>query len=232
MSKQIKTRDLVTEGRNIQEKFKKRLDEGFFDNLAKKIGLNQPAKPGFDYAAAMKKAAAQTAQDAEIKRGDIDNVEKELQSKGSSSDLLKKQDSDEGQSVQKAAILKMLLEKGIPSKSGVGDKPTEENIVVGNGDGWEFHGKMYVKDAIQNHASWNQSFLPGLTFIEQVDWDDRGYDPVEDLKKIKNWPKINYMVIRPPFDTDYFSDDSKKNNYKSAVASLCDAKVVFANPRK
>jgi hypothetical protein len=42
MKKKIVVKDLVAENRKIQDTFKKRLNEGFFDNVLKKVGMGAP----------------------------------------------------------------------------------------------------------------------------------------------------------------------------------------------
>ena len=44
MKKIVVVKDLVLENRKIQDTFKKRLNEGFFDNVLKKVGMGEPAK--------------------------------------------------------------------------------------------------------------------------------------------------------------------------------------------
>lgn len=44
MKKIVVVRDLVLENRKIQDTFKKRLNEGFFDNVLKKVGMGEPEK--------------------------------------------------------------------------------------------------------------------------------------------------------------------------------------------
>lgn len=199
MSKQIKLKDLVIEGRIIQEKFKKRLDEGFFDNLAKKIGLTQRAKPGFDYAAAIK--------------GDIDNIEKELRSKGSSSDLLKKQNSAEGKRLQKVAI-KAVISKMLTSM-GLKDWTKDSHFKLVDG-GWELTGRVKAKEIIAKQGS-DWTFPPGLKKVNTLTFNEddiksgclkgsiissptrRAADPrasLEDsFKKLKNIPKMTYVYL-------------------------------------
>ena len=42
MKKKIIVKDLVAENRKLQDTFKKRLNEGFFDNVLKKVGMGAP----------------------------------------------------------------------------------------------------------------------------------------------------------------------------------------------
>ena len=44
MKKIVVVKDLVLENRKIQDTFKKRLNEGFFDNVLKKVGMGEPEK--------------------------------------------------------------------------------------------------------------------------------------------------------------------------------------------
>jgi hypothetical protein len=44
MKKKIVVKDLVLENRKMQDVFKKRLNEGFFDNVLKKVGMGEPEK--------------------------------------------------------------------------------------------------------------------------------------------------------------------------------------------
>jgi hypothetical protein len=44
MKKIVVVKDLVLENRKIQDTFKKRLNEGFFDNVLKKVGMGGPEK--------------------------------------------------------------------------------------------------------------------------------------------------------------------------------------------
>lgn len=44
MKKNVVVKDLVLENRKMQDTFKKRLNEGFFDNVLKKVGMGEPEK--------------------------------------------------------------------------------------------------------------------------------------------------------------------------------------------
>ena len=49
MKKKIVVKDLVLENRTMQDVFKKKLDEGFFDNVLKKVELSEPADRSDNY---------------------------------------------------------------------------------------------------------------------------------------------------------------------------------------
>ena len=60
MKKKIIVHDLVAENRKLQDTFKKRLNEGFFDNVLKKVGMGEPD------AVKQKKVSSMTPKEQEL----------------------------------------------------------------------------------------------------------------------------------------------------------------------
>jgi hypothetical protein len=110
MKKKIVVKDLVEENRKLQDTFKKRLNEGFFDNVLKKVGMGEPAevkqkkvstmtpkeKELYDKAKAAAGTAAEDAAWAEY--------EAERYGGGDKSPVLGKQDTSIAQELQKKTV--------------------------------------------------------------------------------------------------------------------------------
>ena len=110
MKKKIIVKDLVEENRKLQDTFKKRLNEGFFDNVLKKVGMGEPEqvkqkkvstmtpkeKELYDKAKAAAGTAAEDAAWAEY--------EAERYGTGDKSPVLGKQDTPMAQELQKKTV--------------------------------------------------------------------------------------------------------------------------------
>jgi hypothetical protein len=110
MKKIVVVKDLVLENRKIQDTFKKRLNEGFFDNVLKKVGMGEPEKVKekkvstmtpkekelYDKAIAAAGTAAEDAAWAEYESEKYGGVDK--------SPLLGKQETPMAQELQKKTI--------------------------------------------------------------------------------------------------------------------------------
>jgi len=110
MKKKIVVKDLVEENRKLQDTFKKRLNEGFFDNVLKKVGMGEPEqvkqkkvstmtpkeKELYDKAKAAAGTAAEDAAWAEY--------EAERYGGGDKSPVLGKQDTPMAQELQKKTV--------------------------------------------------------------------------------------------------------------------------------
>jgi hypothetical protein len=110
MKKKIVVKDLVAENRKLQDTFKKRLNEGFFDNVLKKVGMGAPEqvkqkkvstmtpkeKELYDKAKAAAGTAAEDAAWAEY--------EAERYGGGDKSPVLGKQDTPMAQELQKKTV--------------------------------------------------------------------------------------------------------------------------------
>lgn len=110
MKKIVVVKDLVLENRKIQDTFKKRLNEGFFDNVLKKVGMGEPEKVKekkvstmtpkekelYDKAIAAAGTAAEDAAWAEY--------ESEKYGTGDKSPVLGKQETPMAQELQKKTV--------------------------------------------------------------------------------------------------------------------------------
>lgn len=110
MKKNVVVKDLVLENRKMQDTFKKRLNEGFFDNVLKKVGMGEPEKVKqkkvstmtpkekelYDKAIAAAGTAAEDAAWAEYEAEKYGGVDK--------SPLLGKQETPMAQELQKKTI--------------------------------------------------------------------------------------------------------------------------------
>lgn len=123
MKKKIVVKDLVAENRKLQDTFKKRLSEGFFDNVLKKVGMGEPEQVKQKKVSTMtpkekelydkaKAAAGTAAEDAAWAA-----YEAERYSGEDKSPILGKQETPIAQELQKKTVEDMVKEAGMdPSK--------------------------------------------------------------------------------------------------------------------
>lgn len=119
MKKKIIIKDLVEENRKLQDTFKKRLSEGFFDNVLKKVGMGAPEevkkkkvstmtpkeKELYDKAKAAAGTAAEDAAWAEY--------EAERYGTGDKSPVLGKQDTPMAQELQQKTVEELAKDMGL-----------------------------------------------------------------------------------------------------------------------
>lgn len=119
MKKKIVVKDLVAENRRLQDTFKKKLNEGFFDNVLKKVGMGSPEevkqkkvstmtpkeKQLYDKAVAAAGTAAEDAAWAEY--------EAERYGTGDKSPVLGKQDTPMAQELQKKTVEELTKDMGL-----------------------------------------------------------------------------------------------------------------------
>lgn len=119
MKKKIIVNDLVAENRKLQDTFKKRLNEGFFDNVLKKVGMGEPEqvkqkkvstmtpkeKELYDKAKAAAGTAAEDAAWAEY--------EAERYGSPGKSPVLGKQETPMAQELQKKTVEELAKDMGL-----------------------------------------------------------------------------------------------------------------------
>lgn len=121
MKKKIIVKDLVAENRKLQDTFKKRLNEGFFDNVLKKVGMGAPEEVKQKKVSTMtpkekelydkaKAAAGTAAEDAAWAA-----YEAERYSGEDKSPILGKQETPIAQELQKKTVEDMVKEAGMDS---------------------------------------------------------------------------------------------------------------------
>ena len=110
MKKIVVVKDLVLENRKIQDTFKKRLNEGFFDNVLKKVGMGEPEK------VKEKKVSTMTPKEKELydkaiaaagtaaEDGAWAEYESEKYGTGDKSPVLGKQETPMAQELQKKTV--------------------------------------------------------------------------------------------------------------------------------
>jgi len=174
MKKKIVIKDLVEENRKLQDTFKKRLNEGFFDNVLKKVGMGEPEevkqkkvstmtpkeKELYDKAKAAAGTAAEDAAWAEYEAERYGGKDK--------SPVLGKQETPMAQELQKKTVEEMVKDAQL--------KPAAVTI--------NFDGTLNYDDTI------NLSF-----FGKQV--DDKG-NPLLPIKKCKE------VYVQPVGDDNPF----------------------------
>lgn len=189
MKKKIIVHDLVAENRKLQDTFKKRLNEGFFDNVLKKVGMGEPE------AVKQKKVSSMTPKEQELydkakaaagtAAEDAAWAEYEAEKYGSpgKSPVLGKQETPMAQELQKKTVEELAKDMGI-----------DFTKIKMNFDGTIDYDGEFRFDPIKHIDDKNSLILPmrkvsSLSFSKNVKGDP--------FKEYKGMPKeVTYVDVQ------------------------------------
>lgn len=214
MKKKIIVNDLVAENRKLQDTFKKRLNEGFFDNVLKKVGMGAPEevkqkkvstmtpkeKELYDKAKAAAGTAAEDAAWAEY--------EAERYGTGDKSPVLGKQDTPIAQELQKKTVEELANDMKLDFSKV---KMNYDGTISYNGV-FEFDPTIHLDD--KNNLLLPMSYVEVLKFSPKTKGDP--YALHKGMPKRVGSVKLNYLKDgeHPWFNEmgrDKLSDYIRKN---------------------